>query len=265
MQQLTDRDYLRTDQYADATNLNARASLHQRFSTNAHPWHRWVFDQFDLQARCHVLDLGSGPGDLWLENRDRIPRGWAIVLADLSPAMLHKARPRLASRDARFAYRVVDAQSIPYPDGTFHQVVANHMLYHVPNRERALCEIHRVLRPGGQLYAATNGLHHMKELRELLTSTCRDFETPQVATQFGLENGTEQLSQCFDRVGLYRQQNELVVTEAEPLLAYARSMLGEAVVQDDVDALSRKIRREIGTRGAIHIQKDAGLFKATKL
>lgn len=42
---ITDQHYLSTTQYDDAANLNARIRLHQRFSTNPHPVHRWFFEQ----------------------------------------------------------------------------------------------------------------------------------------------------------------------------------------------------------------------------
>lgn len=264
MSQLTDQEYLRTDQYQDASNLNARICVHQRFSINDYAWQRWVFDQLDLPERCDILDVGSGPGDLWLENRDRLPRGLTIVLSDLSPGMVHKARHNLGSNHHQFKYRVLDAQAIPFPDGSFDAVVANHMLYHVPDRDAALHEFNRVLRPGGRLYTATNGLSHLQELRDLVTRFCTDVDTTNVATEFGLENGAVQLSRQFAHVVRQRQENALVVTEAEPLIAYALSMMGGRAGGRDVEALSRSVRQQIAAQGAICIEKDSGLFIATK-
>ena len=53
---------------------------------------------------------------------------------------------------------------LPFEADTFDAVVANHMLYHVPDRAQALAEMQRVLKPGGQVYLATNGLAHLREL-----------------------------------------------------------------------------------------------------
>ena len=88
----TERDYLLTEQYRDAAKLRARMGLHERFSVNPYGWHRWVFDQLDLSPRGRVLELGCGPAALWRENGERIPAGWTVVLADLSPGMLREAR-----------------------------------------------------------------------------------------------------------------------------------------------------------------------------
>ena len=70
--------YLRTEQYRDASNLNARIALHVRFATKTYGWHRWIFDQFALSPHAHILELGCGTGCLWLQNLDRTPAGWAI-------------------------------------------------------------------------------------------------------------------------------------------------------------------------------------------
>ena len=75
MSKLSDQDYLLTDQYRNASNLNARIQLHVRFSTNKYSWMRWVFDQLDLPPHCHILELGCGSGELWRKNMQRIPEG----------------------------------------------------------------------------------------------------------------------------------------------------------------------------------------------
>jgi SAM-dependent methyltransferase len=262
--QLTDQHYLQTDQYKDASNLNARICVHQRFSTNNYPWQRWVFDRFDLPGSCEILDVGCGPGDLWLENSDRIPPEWTIVLSDLSPSMVQNARRNVSSSHQRITYRVIDAQAIPFPDGGFDAVVANHMLYHVPDREKSLYEIHRVLRPGGHLYASTNGLERLRELRDLAARFHADTDTTDVAAEFDLENGAAQLSRHFAHVTRQRREDALVVTEAEPLIAYARSMMCQTALSQNGEAFSRSVHLQLAAQGAIHIQKDSGMFLATK-
>jgi ubiquinone/menaquinone biosynthesis C-methylase UbiE len=64
--------------------------------------------------------------------------------------------------------RVGDIQALPFADGEFDAVVANFMLYHVPDVQRGLAEVARVLRPGGRLVAATNGVRQLGELWDLV-------------------------------------------------------------------------------------------------
>jgi len=262
--QLIDQQYLQTNQYRGASNLNARIRVHECFSTNTYPWQWWVFDQLDLPLRCRILDLGCGPADLWLENGDRMPAGWTVVLSDLSLGMVQRARESLGRSRRRFVYQVVDAQALPFPNESFDAVVANHMLYHVPDRKRAIHEMHRVIGAGGRLYAATNGHSHLRELRDLVARFWSDVEDLDVAAEFGLENGAVQLLEHFAHVERHRQENALVVTEAEPLIAYAHSMIGQTALRENVQALGRSVRRQIAEQGVVRIQKDAGLFEARK-
>ncbi len=137
---------LREDQYKDSSNLRARGALHARFSTNPHGWFRWVWDHVDLPQRSRVLELGSGPGVLWTGELHRVPDQCRVVLSDNSAGMVREARERLRS-ESRFRFAVLDAQAIPFAAGAFDAIIANHMLYHVPDLSRTLSEIHRVLRP----------------------------------------------------------------------------------------------------------------------
>ena len=63
-----DSDYLLNEQYKNAQNLTARARLHIRFSTNKYRWPTWLFDRFDLPGDARLIELGTGPSWLWVEN-----------------------------------------------------------------------------------------------------------------------------------------------------------------------------------------------------
>ena len=68
----------------------------------------------------------------------------------------------------------MDAQSISYEDEIFDAVIANHMLYHVPDRMKAIAEIKRVLKWGGRFIATTVGSHHLKEMNNWLQRVSLD-------------------------------------------------------------------------------------------
>jgi ubiquinone/menaquinone biosynthesis C-methylase UbiE len=271
---LSDPDFV-AGQYRDASNLEARIALHRRFSAGEKPLPRWIFEQLDLPPDARILELGCGPGQLWSENEERIPDGWTVTLTDASPGMVRAARERLGP-DRRMAFRVADAQDIPFRDGAFDAVIANHMLYHVPDMPRALSEVVRVLSPGGCLYAATNGECHMRELgpmRHVLDPS----HPPDAATKepigFSLENGAAQLSQWFLEVSLRRYEDALVVTEAAPLVEYLLSgaSADAAVRETGSEELARRapmlrklLDEKLAERGEIRITKDSGLFVARR-
>ncbi|HKP54157.1 MAG TPA: class I SAM-dependent methyltransferase [Chloroflexia bacterium] len=267
MDKISDQQYLLAEQYRDASNLNARIRLHERFSTNTYNLQLWIFDHFDLPAQAHILELGCGPGQLWRNNLHRIPAGWEITLSDFSPGMLEKARGNLDGSAHPFTFERIDAQSIPFPPGSFDGVIANYMLYHVPDRPQALSEIQRVLRPGGRFYAATIGDGHMKELDELVSTFDPAVSAPSddLVGAFSLENGREQLEAWFSDVTLHRFEDGLVVTEAEPLVEYVLSSTFRwALASDRVDDFRSFLEGELRRHGVIHITKDTGLFSAAR-
>ncbi|HAG97561.1 MAG TPA: hypothetical protein DCL75_01500 [Ktedonobacter sp.] len=267
MSELTNPKYLLTNQYKNAANLNARIQLHERFSVNKYDWQRWVFDHFTiLPRRGRILEIGCGPGELWRKNGDRIPEGWDIVLSDFSPGMLQEARQHLQGIQGRFTFQQAHAQAIPFANEHFDAVIANHMLYHVPDRAKALAEIRRVLRSGGRFYAATNGQKHLLELHELISTFVTDSAKlwgASIQISFRLESGKEELSQSFAQVTLDRYEDALVVTEVEPLLAYILSApLAIALDSSTIKQLTEHIQQEIASNGAFHITKETGLFEA---
>lgn len=201
MHSLTDSSHL-DHQYHDSANLDARIALHQRFSTNPYSFYHWYFDHLDVPANARILEVGAGSGALWKEVAKRIPPGWQITLTDLSSGMLAEAERNLA-HIRPFTFVQADAQEIPFPHETCDAVLANHMLYHVPDRPSALAEFRRVLRPGGHLYAATNGSGHLKELRDLLAEYTEQMPM-EGGLGFGLNNGADQLAPYFEHIELHR-------------------------------------------------------------
>ncbi len=262
----TNPDYLKTDQYRDSSNLDARVAIHQRFSTNPYGWFNWAFDLLaKLPENARILELGCGPGYLWKECSQRIPSGWNVTLSDLSPGMVDAAWRNLVVIGRNFKFEQMDAQEIPYPDETFDAVIANHMLYHVPDRRKALSEIKRVLKADGRLFAATVGDKHLKEIGAYLTRATMKDNLPRFADPFLLENGLEQLQEYFSHVELSRYEDNLRVTEVEPILAYVRSGIRAAYFSEEEFAkIEKELREQLARDGEIFITKDSGMFVASK-
>ncbi len=266
MPKFTDQQYLTTDQYKDASNLDARLEIHRRFSTNPYGWFNWIFDTLaKLPKDANVLELGSGSGALWVNIANKIPVNWNITLSDLSQGMLDAAWRNLVVTGRNFKFEQVDAQSIPYADETFDIVIANHMLYHVPDRPKALSEIKRVLKKGGHLIATTGGVSHMKELTDWLQRADSDYDFSPFILPFTLENGREQLEKVFSKVTLSRYEDSLQVTDVDLLMAYLRSAIrASEVSEDELAKVKIDLKKELKQSGSIFISKDSGLFEAIK-
>jgi ubiquinone/menaquinone biosynthesis C-methylase UbiE len=263
---ISDPGYVHT-QYQNASNLNARIRLHQKFSTNPYRWQRWLFDQFRFLPQCHVLELACGAGSLWLDNLDRIPPGLDIILSDLSAGMVAQACSNLKDCPSFRQFAVIDVQFIPFPNECFDIVIANHMLYHLPNMGVALSEIKRVLTPGGRFYTSTIGQNHLKELSDLVIK----FD-PQLAAwgsisadSFTLENGSTAMEDNFSEVSLYRYIDSLVVKEVNPLVDYILSgrIEVETAQRLELENFVEQALQENG--GKFRITKDSGVFEANNM
>ena len=266
-----DRDYLQKNQYRDSSNLDARANLHRKFSTAKVRWQPWVFDWLALESGMRVLECGCGPGWLWRENLDRIPTGCQMTLTDLSSGMVAEAEEALADSEHAFMFKTVDIQALDFADDSFDVIVANHMLYHVPDLALGLSELHRVLKPNGRLIAATNGLNHMVELPTLIPDSLKKLSGStlvrgeSIQLPFRLENGRSLLDPYFGTIDLHLYKDGLHITEVEPLLAYAFSMIrpGKDVVETVVAELREEWSAKMAAEGAIDISKHSGVFVAT--
>jgi ubiquinone/menaquinone biosynthesis C-methylase UbiE len=263
MSKFTNPAYLQTDQYRNADNLNARIAIHERFSTNPQGWFPWVWDILsELPAQADVLELGCGSGAIWTACPERVPPGWRVTLSDFSAGMLDSAWRSLVTLGRGFKFEQIDAQAIPYPDETFDIVIANFMLYHVPDRQKALTEIRRALKPGGHLVAATNGMKHLQEMDEWFERLGLDSFN---SRPFTLENGLAQLQPFFSDIQTLRYPDGLCVTELPSLMAYLKST---ATYSDNPESAFEQLEQELAaklqTQGEIHITKDSGLFLAIK-
>ena len=260
---VNDPEYIKK-QYANVDNLNVRIRLHERFSTNTYGWQPWLYEHFAIAPGMRVLELGCGPGNLWLENLERVPEDVEIVLSDFSEGMLGRAQEALKEAGPRFDFKVVDAQEIPFDDDSFDVVMANHMLYHVPDRPKTFDEIRRVLKPGGRFYASTGGKAHMQELHTLMGR----FDTSllswgkSAAAAFCLENGAEQIGEFFEHVSMHRYEDGLRVTDADMLLAYILS--GRLTLDEAQQAeLTAFVHQEVAASSeGFFITKDSGVFEA---
>lgn len=260
---LSNPEYVST-QYRTATNLNTRIDLHQRYSLNPYGWFPWLFDRLHFPDGSAILELGCGAGNLWLVNRARLVPGWRLTLSDFSPGMLGQARQNLATVYP-INFSVIDAQAIPFESNRFEVVIANHMLYHVPDRPAALAEIRRVLKPGGRFYTSTIGMHHLAEIAELVKRFDANLQWWGVQMNaFTIENGAEQLLPWFQNIQVDRYEDALLVTESQALVDYLVSgRLGVSI--ERLPDFTRFVQSEFNQRqGSFYITKASGLLSADK-
>jgi len=201
-------------QYASEDGLAVRRDFQRRFREGPDAFDKAFETVAESQPR-RVLEVGCGMGNF----AERLARETAaeVVATDLSPRMVEVARER--GLDAR----VADVQELPFDEGEFDCVVANAMLYHVEDVDRALSELARVLEPGGKLVAVTIGEAHMAEVWRLVGY--EKAERP-----FSRENGAEQLARHFRSVEREDVDALLVFPDAASVHEYVDSTIFSAEV-----------------------------------
>lgn len=204
---MNDADFVRA-QYAREDNLETRRSVWQPAADGRDPM-EIALAVVRASAPRRILEIGCGTG------------GFAATLAEQHPDAVLLA----TDQSTRFVElttargveaRVADATDLPFEDDSFDLVAAMWMLYHVPDLDRALAEVRRVLRRRGRFLAVTNGDEHVADLR-------RDGGGEPVVTEFSTQNGEASLTRHFEHVSREDLATRAVFPDRDSALAYLAS------------------------------------------
>ncbi|MEW6027949.1 MAG: methyltransferase domain-containing protein [Chloroflexota bacterium] len=113
------------------------------------------FSLGELKPGEYVVDCGSGSGTDSLIAAQMVGPGGRVIGVDMTPEMLSKARNNaLAAGITNVEFREGYLESLPIPDAWADVVISNGVLNLVPDKEAALLEMYRVLKPGGRIQIA---------------------------------------------------------------------------------------------------------------
>lgn len=262
MSNVNSLNHLINQQYRRPDNLNARIRLHQRYRTGAGNWYEFVLKQLCLQPEERLFAMGEGNGMQWRSGFVPGAQRNELFLSDLSLGMISEAVREL-SKCSGVSCLCCDAQAVPFETGQFDVVTAHHMLYHVPDPDKAIAEAARLLKPTGRFLAATNGVGHMDGLLKLLTAFAQEFEAhDRYFNSFTLEGGPERLKKHFKVVERVDYLDDLWVTDANDLADYVFSMsaTGSAISEFRRNKLTAIFQTMIDKEGGIFIAKSTGIL-----
>lgn len=192
---------------------------------------------------ARALEVGSGAGRLSERVRDEL--GAEVLAIDASDRMVELTRGR--GIDAR----VADVTQLPFGDGEFDCVFAGWVLYHVQDRDRAIAECARVLKPGGRFATATLADENMADLWNFLGS-------PRERTlTFSTTNGAEQLARHFAHVEAREAEGAVVFKTAEDMRQFVAANMTRAHLAATVPAkLAEPVK--VRTHHTIFVAEKAG-------
>ena len=246
-------------QYQDSSRMMARALIHIKYAPPGKPWS--LADAGLFTDGDRVLDIGCGPGRFWAAAAKALPPDLDLTLADLSPGMVDEAVRNVTGAGGTWRAvtgKVADVCALPFADDSFDIVMAMFMLYHAPDKDAAVSEIARVLKPDGTLIVVTNSTDTMKEM-SLLSHLV--FGTPPYdvgSAPFSLESGEPILRRHFRDVEVHAKTDILRVTEAQDIV----NCLCSYPPGDQADAATlRKLDDELASRMAAQ----GGVFPITRV
>ena len=225
------------NQFSNDKNLAMRINFYKKYTTNKYKFADWLFDKYVFKENMKILELGCGNGSHWEGKIETLPNGCSLV-------------PMTA---ASFVM-------------VFDVVIANHMLFHVPDLNKALLEVKRVLKDNGVFYSATDGNGGM---RPFLHNAIVKFEPTSTAfteqLPFNLQNGCEILGKYFENVQRFDYENTLAITNTQDLIDWLKSTKSISGYSDESLSNLYNYFEDIREKdGAINIPRETGVFISIK-
>ena len=114
-------------------------------------WKAYTVGVANLKEGDRALDIAGGTGDLAMAFAKQVGARGQVVHTDINQAMLSSGRNRLLDAGINLPTLVCDAEQLPFPDNYFDRVSVAFGLRNMTHKDRALAEMHRVLKPMGKL------------------------------------------------------------------------------------------------------------------
>jgi ubiquinone/menaquinone biosynthesis C-methylase UbiE len=209
-----------------------------------------MLDMAALRPGERVLDVACGTGLVSFRAAQAVGAKGAVVGTDISGEMVETARSGAVLRElANVRFERGDAEALPLPDASFDATVCGLGLMYVPDPVRALCEMRRLLRPGGRAAAAVWGARRNCGWAEIFPITDARVASDVCPMFFHL--GTKDtLARAFEAAGFADVRSERLSTT----LRYASPEDALAAVFRGGPVALAYSRFDVATRRAVHAE-----------
>lgn len=211
------------------------------------PWSLDLIDRVRPQPGERVLDLACGTGAVAREVMTRISPNGSLVGVDISPDMLRVASEVVGTREGVVQWQQASAESLPLPDASFDVALCQQGLQFFPDKQGALRELRRVLKPGGRVALSVWRAIEHNPVQHAMSKAANGRLGAAIAVSFGLgENGA--LERMLEDAGFQSARVESV----EKVIAFpsadeyvANTVRGAAAGLPDLRALTDHERAQL--------------------
>lgn len=262
----TDPHYL-AYQYGTSEKLRIRQEAHRRYSEAPDDFLDWVLAILDPRPGQLVADIGCGPGIYHPLLAERDVR---VVGLDVSFRMVEEARQQALAQALPLVAVQANAEQLPLATGVCQRAMANHMLYHVPDRRTALVEIRRILQPGGRAVLAANSADNGQRFAQLHAEAARELGyTPTdagIGSRFSLDH-LPLVQEIFPNARVHIRPDAFCFPTAQSALDYYATAQIDQIADKPADdshhfqllpLVEARIQAIIDAEGVFRVSKDAG-------
>ena len=257
-------------QYGTAEKLRIRQEAHELYSEQKTDFFLWVLDFLALAPGLLLADVGCGPGAY---HPLLAPAGCRVVALDFSQGMLEEVQAQARAQQLPVWPLRADAQCLPLAAACCDRLMANHMLYHVPDQLAALRELRRVVRPGGIVVLATNaedagGLLYDAHCAAAAALGFHPSARPTAGFHLG---HLARVQQVFPTAAVHVRPDAFLFPTVDAALRYYASGMIDALDDAPADdshrplllaAVAALLQPLFASAGVLRVAKDAGCFVA---
>jgi len=206
--------------------LQTRIDIHQKYGNR--DIDQWMLEILSPSKGIHILDVGCGSGKQCLAFFNYLEGEVEITGGDVSTELLSQAREVSAGLGDNLTFMELDFnKEFPFKDDLFDLVTCCFAIYYAKDILHTVCEMYRVLKPGGRLFATGP----MPENKQLFYDIIREATRHPIPPMPGSSRYNSEIlgaiQSQFSCVDVHIFENPLAFPETEPFLAYTRASLSE--------------------------------------